>query len=356
MKKRRFLSGLWAALLCAGLLTAPALAVVEPTPAFYVADYADVISQDTEDHIVSANETLEAATGAQIVVVAVDFMDGMSSGDYAMAVAEAWGGVGDAQLNNGFILAFAVGENKVRAMAGSGLEKVLTASKLEGYLEDYFYDDYDAGNYDAAVLAFFDAINQWYVDYYDVGGAADPAPAPAPVDPGGDPYAPEHHYGYPGTTVGSGMGTIIFVAVLLVLVVALADSSRYRRYRRRYCMPGMPPPPYMYRPFLFGWGGHRHYHSHGYYPPPPPPRAPRPPRPPHGGGPRPPYGGSGGPRPPRTGGGGSFRGGGAGRSGGSFGGGRSGGSFGGGRSGGSFGGGSFRGGGGGFRGGGAGRG
>ena len=237
MKKRRFLSGLWAGLLCAGLLTAPALAVVEPTPAFYVADYADVISQDTEDHIVSANETLEAATGAQIVVVAVDFMEGMSSGDYAMAVAEAWGGVGDAELDNGFILAFAVGENKVRAMAGSGLEKVLTASKLEGYLEDYFYDDYDAGNYDAAVLAFFDVIDQWYLDYYDVGAGT--APAPAPVDPGGDPYAPEPHYGYPGATVGFGMGTIIFVAVLLVLVVALADSSRYRRYRRRYCMPGL---------------------------------------------------------------------------------------------------------------------
>ena len=71
-----------------------------------------------------------------------------------------------------------------------------------------------------------------------------------------------------------------------------ADGWRYRRYRRRYLLPGMPPPPYVYRPFIFGR-----------------PHRPRPPRPPRG--PRPPMGG--GFRP-----GGGFRGGGAGRSGGGF--------------------------------------
>ena len=290
---------LWSVLLClalaAGLLSVTAAAVVEPTDAFYVADYADVLSTNTEQYIVDKNQSLFNSTGGQIVVVTVDFMDGMDSADYAMGVVENWGGIGDADKDNGFVLVYAVGENKVWAMTGAGLEDALPASQVERYLEQYFYDGYDAGEYDQATRDFFDAIYGWYESYYagSTGGG------------GQDFYYPEaendYIYGYVGPFFSFGFGTLV---VLVVILALLGDGWRYRRYRRRYMMPGMPPPPYIYRPFIFG----------------------RPPRP------RPPRG----PRPPM--GGGSFRGGGAGRGGSSF------------RSGGSF-----RGGGGGFRGGGAGR-
>lgn len=333
MRQKRLLPGLMCALLCLTLLGAPALAVVEPTPEFYVADYADVIDSDTEQYIIDQNKALAEATGGEIVVVAVDFMDGMSSGDYAMAVTEAWGGIGSAERNNGFILVFATGENKVRAMAGSGIERALSASKLEGYLEDYFYDDYDAGAYDSAVRAFFDAIYGWYEDYYSQSSGV---VAPPVEQPGYYPTPKnDHFYGF------IGFNTVVFVVVMIIVVAALCDRARYSSYRRRYYDPGMPNPPRMYRPIFFGWGMHNYHRHHGCYPPPPPPRPHSDRRPPTGGG------GFGG------GSGGGFRGGGAGRGGGSGGGF---GGFGGGRGGGGFGGGFGGGGGGGFRGGGAGRG
>ena len=347
MKKRKLVSTLLCAALCLAALCGSALAVVEPTEEFYVADYADVIEADTEKYIIEKNAELLSATGGEIVVVAVDFMDGMSSDDYAMAVAENWGGIGDADRNNGFLLVFAVGENKVYAMAGYGLQGDLSASRIENYLVSSFYDDYDAGEYDRAVRNFFDDIYGWYMDFYGVTSGN----AGQNQQPGGPDYfyepVPEPDYVY--TSVGSGAGGIVFVIILIVIVVVAADSSRYNSYRRRYCGVGMPPPPYVYRPFIFGWGFNRHYRRYGSYPPPPPPpvnhRSNH--RPPNGGG----FGGGsfgGG----FHGGSGGFRGGGAGRGGSSFGGSRGG--FGGG---GSFrgGGGSFRGGGGGFRGGGAGR-
>ena len=311
---------LTAALLGAALLTGTAGAVVEPTDAFYVADYADVLSEETEQYIIDQNQALFEATGGQIVVVAVDFMDGMDSADYAMAVAEKWGGIGDAERNNGFLLVYAVGENKVWAMAGAGIEDVLSASTIEGWLEDDFYDGYDAGEYDSATRAFFDDVYGWYESYYatsSTGGAAQP----------GYEYLPQpendHFYAHTGSSL---IGTLLslFLAPLIVVIIVvaiLADGWRYRRYHRRYMGPGMPPPPYVYRPFIFGR-----------------PHRPRPPRPPRG------------PRPPMGGGfhsGGGFRGGGAGRSGGGF-------SRGGGFGGRSRGGGGFSRGGG-FRGGGAGR-
>ncbi|UQT48317.1 TPM domain-containing protein [Flavonifractor plautii] len=113
-------------------LTGGAQAVAEPTAARYVADEADVLSSETEQYIIDKNQSLFEDTGGEIVVVSVDFMDGMDAADYAMAVAESWGGIGDESLNNGFLLVYAVGENKVWAMAGSGIEDALPASKNRG--------------------------------------------------------------------------------------------------------------------------------------------------------------------------------------------------------------------------------
>lgn len=297
-----------AALLGAALLTGGAQAVAEPPAARYVADEADVLSSETEQYIIDKNQSLFENTGGEIVVVSVDFMDGMDAADYAMAVAESWGGIGDESLNNGFLLVYAVGENKVWAMAGSGIEDALPASKIEGWLEADFYGGYDAGEYDSATRAFFDDVYGWYESYYGTS-----AGSVVPSEPGRDfVYYPEPENDYVFAVVGQ-MGLFLLI-LLVVVVVCAADGWRYRRYRRRYLLPGMPPPPYVYRPFIFG--------------------RPRPPRPPRG--PRPPMGG--GFRP-----GGGFRGGGAGRSGGGF---SRGGGF---RSGGSFRGGGFRGGGAGRR-------
>ena len=77
-----------AALLGAALLTGGAQAVAEPTAARYVADEADVLSSETEQYIIDKNQSLFEDTGGEIVVVSVDFMDGMDAADYAMAVAE----------------------------------------------------------------------------------------------------------------------------------------------------------------------------------------------------------------------------------------------------------------------------
>ena len=235
-----------AALLGAALLTGGAQAVAEPPAARYVADEADVLSSETEQYIIDKNQSLFENTGGEIVVVSVDFMDGMDAADYAMAVAESWGGIGDESLNNGFLLVYAVGENKVWAMAGSGIEDALPASKIEGWLEADFYGGYDAGEYDSATRAFFDDVYGWYESYYGTS-----AGTVVPSEPGRDfGYYPEPENDFVFAVVGQ-MGLFLLI-LLVVVVVCAADGWRYRRYRRRYLLPGMPPPPYVYRPFIFG--------------------------------------------------------------------------------------------------------
>ncbi len=273
---RRLLALLTALVL---LLATPALAVADRPENGFVGDYAGVLDDELESELVERGQALQQATGAEIVIVSVDFMDGMDAESYAMECFDQWG-IGDEDRDNGLLLVFAVGENRVWAMRGTGLENALSASTLNGWLEDHFYDDYDAGNYDDAVRGFADAAYDWMERYYDgTAGSAD-----GYVEDEG----PAEEESMAATIFRIFVFTwIVGVAVILLLVIFSSGGSRYRRrygpYRYHY-------PIFLGRPW--GWG---------YRPPAPPPP----------GGPHPPSGGGG-----HSGGfhsGGSARGGGAGR-------------------------------------------
>ena len=81
--------------LCA-LPLAAAPDVPDPTADFYVGDFANVLSSDLEQYIIEQNQSLSASTGAQIVVVTVDFLDGYDIADYAVTLFNDWG-IGSAE-------------------------------------------------------------------------------------------------------------------------------------------------------------------------------------------------------------------------------------------------------------------
>ena len=273
--------------------------------------------------------------------------------------------MGARETNNGVLLVLAL--RNMYNGAPDGDYYISWGSGFSGREQDSLYsialdrmeNSFAAGDYDGAVRGTFDALVDYLEDLYGVTVKEDYIPAT------------RQEYtalagNYETQTVGyvppSPMSMVTGVAVLLVALFVLwmvLDAMRYRRYRRRYMLPGMGIPTVPYYPVFWGRPRRRR--------PPPPPRPPRrpPSPPPRGGGrpPQPPRGGGRPPQPPRGGfgggggrggfGGGSFGGGGGrgGFGGGSFGGGGGrggfgGGSFGGGGGRGGFGGGSFGGGGG----------
>lgn len=262
MKKRLF-----SLLVCLALLVTPALAVVDRPANGYVGDYAQVLDDDLEQEIVQRDEALFQRTGAQIVIVSVRFMDGLDGESYAYECFEQWG-VGSEELDNGLLLVFATGDytddglKKCWLMVGSGLEDVLSDATLNGWMEDHFYGDFDADDYDAAVSGFFDAACAWLENYYaDSGADAAPDYVPAPT--------------HPQETSGSGaMGLVgalaVFTAFIFIAVVVLiALGSTVRRGFHHYYDPWYG----YYRPWpIFFWRRRR------YGPPPgPPPHTPGPP-------------------------------------------------------------------------------
>ena len=346
-KLRRF-----AAVLALLMWLVPALALAVPaqTDAFYVADYADVLSDNTTAYIIAYNESLARQTGAQLVVATVDFLDGEDIEDYAYEMFNSWG-IGDADKNNGLLLLLAIGEDNYYMMPGDGLRNVFSPALLDSLMWDYLEPFFAVRDYDMGVQELFiqcmsrferqynvnviDEVNNAMAGGADGNNAQKPAEQPYKYDWAYEYERPAYTYydEHPASNALGGFATL-FIIVLVIIVLVSLTSAR-RRYTYHACRPRG-----LWGLMFWGMPRVRHHYHHPMHPPHmgPPRGGPSRSAPPSGHG----IGGFGG--------GGRSMGGGAGRSGG-FGGGFGGG---GGRSGG-FGGGGHSGGGGRSGGGGAGR-
>ena len=298
----------------------------------WIWDDAGVLSAKTEKQIALYNANWDYRYNSVVAIVTTDAPAG-SLENFAWDQGRDMGaGEGDA------VLAISVRDENWFVAPGNDFSTILT-NRVVSELEDIL-----SGNLnDKTVLAFYEALNQVYLDNFGLGNAGT----------GGS-------YGYGGSgDAVVGMIMLAFLLIAIVVVINAIDRMRYNTYRQQYY--GVVNPPVMFRPIFF-WHGPSSYWYRRHWrqpPPPPPPRGPGPgnrPGGPFGGGSSGSSSGFGGAgsRGPRGGGtfggrpsgggrsggfGGSFGGGGFGSSrGGGFGGGRSG-EFGGGRSGG-FGGGS----------------
>ena len=207
-----------------------AYAVVEQSDSFYVADYANVLKASTEQRICDYNGALEQqCSGAQIVVVTVDYLDGMYCDDYAYELFNTWG-VGSAQYNNGMLLLLAVQENKAWLAYGLGLNSVLSSDKVDNMLEKYFWQDFDDGKYDDAVNSLFDALLSWYDNNY--GSAVEQAGSSSGGKYGGA-YSSGYNDGYnAGQSSGGSSGSALRTIIILLIIFVLLNPFGGRRGRR----------------------------------------------------------------------------------------------------------------------------
>ena len=298
-------SGAW------GLHKAPAVSTPEggekldpslSTAAFtqYVRDDADVLSDKTEEAIGLYNANWDKMFGSIMAVVTTESANDIENAAYDYAI--------EMQLaENDAILVIAKQQQDYYLLASGDFYDLLSGLS-QSFVASCMADNVQKGDYDAAVRSLCAALHVELSQQYQQSEAA----------------------------LDEAANGVMFIMILIIFFVLwiMLDGMRYRRYRRRYMMPGMGVPTVMYHPIF--WGRR-------------PPRGPRPPQ----GGPRPPRSGgsSGGnrrppqqPRRPSGGSGNSFGGFGSSGRGGGFGSGNFGG-FGGSSRGGGFGGGGSRGGG-----------
>ncbi len=299
-------------------------AIPDASDAFYVNDFANVLSEDTIAYIVNTNDALFAKTGAQIVISTVEFMGATDSATYAYDMYNKYK-IGSSE-GNGVLFVMFTGDDDYFFSTGAAFEKLFSASVLSDIMDDYTEPYFKRKDYDGAALASFNAMLSVVEKYYGVNVTSGGNTAQSGVTSNPKPNQTTQPVQRQEESSGGGFFSFVFGMIILLIIISIISNM----FRPRVYMGRRRP---FFGGFFFPRYHHHHHnmpHNHGHRPPTPP-------------GPRPPSG-------PNFGGGGFTRGGGAGRPS-SFGGGsRPGGGFGGGRPGGGFGGGGF--GGGGFGGGG----
>ncbi len=139
----------------------------EPT-AVYISDLADVLSDELEASIVERSAALDALTGAQLMVVTVDFLGGAAIRDYADDLFNRLQ-IGDSAKNNGLLLLLAVGEENYYALQGRGLEAALPDTTLEVLLQQSLEPDFAAGHYEAGVQKTYGSFLTALEGLYGIG-------------------------------------------------------------------------------------------------------------------------------------------------------------------------------------------
>ncbi len=217
----------------------------------WIADEANLLSEDTESVIRKYNTTWNDKYYALVAVASVKDTKGWEVEDFARDLGVEWG------LGSNDMLLLLVEDGDYYVALGDNLVYGMTdtqQSKLQVAIDEKYYQ----GNFDEAVVSFFRQADVYYAQAQQTGTFESEA------------------YAWEGGSSGSGSAIlgIVVVVVLLFALWAILDGVRYRNYRRRVVVtPGI-----VYRPVF--WGRPRRPAPPRRRPtPPPPPRRDNPPRP-----------------------------------------------------------------------------
>jgi len=185
------------------------------TPEFYVNDYAGILSAETEEAIMKVSVPLAQETGAQIVVVTVDSLEGQDIESYALNLFREWG-IGDATKNNGLLLLVSLNDRQSRIEVGYGLEGALNDAKTGRIQDDYLIGHFQEGNYDAGVIGTYLKLAEEVYIEYDLDEAT---------------ITDQNVYYKPGTEEEEGKLTLFHVILIIIGIMLMMLDLIFNRGR-----------------------------------------------------------------------------------------------------------------------------
>ena len=203
----------------------------KPAEGTYFADFARVLSEDTESYIQKSNKKLHSSIGAQIMVVTVDYLDGYYADEYATLLMNRWDIGGEEESS--MLLLLAAEQSSAFLTVGDGIYKSFGQDKAETYMQKYFNASFRKGDYDKAVNGLLEELFKWYDDQYEYI-ALSQAQEESMYDYGYDSYYYENSSPFEGFSIG--FGKLAGIAVVIVLVVIFfssrVDKTRYNTFNR----------------------------------------------------------------------------------------------------------------------------
>jgi uncharacterized protein len=134
------------------LIASPcAWAAMPAKPQGWVSDFAGIMSDTIKSQIDDLSAEVKKSTGAEIAVVTVPSLEGMSVEEYAVSLFKKWG-IGEKGKDNGVLFLIAPIEHKARIEVGYGLEPVITDGRAGEIIRLTVIPFFKAGDYDQGIL------------------------------------------------------------------------------------------------------------------------------------------------------------------------------------------------------------
>jgi uncharacterized protein len=135
------------------LIAATLLAVVQPQDATRrVHDFANLLSDEQGASLENTARVVEQKTTAQVTVVTVNSLDGLTVDQYANEVLRAWG-IGQRGKNNGVLLLVAPNERRMRIEVGYGVEPLLTDALCGKIADEKITPRFKQNDYAGGIIA-----------------------------------------------------------------------------------------------------------------------------------------------------------------------------------------------------------
>jgi uncharacterized protein len=123
----------------------------------WVTDVPGALRADTIARLNSTIGAFERSSGAEMAVVVIRSLDGLSIEEAAVKLFKLWG-IGKKGRDNGLLLLWSTGDRRVRVEVGYGLEGVLPDGKVGRILDAYVMPRFRSGQFDEGLLAGVDAL------------------------------------------------------------------------------------------------------------------------------------------------------------------------------------------------------
>ncbi len=181
----------------------------------WVTDVPGVLRADTIARLNSTIGEFERTNGAEMAIVVIRSLDGLSIEETAVKLFELWG-IGKKSKDNGLLLLWSTGDRRVRVEVGYGLEGVLPDGKVGRILDAYVMPKFRAGQFDEGLLAGVDAL---------LSAARDePVELPSP-----------RSESYENGSSGIIAAVIGLLAGIPISVGSIVGFRKWRRRHRRRC-------------------------------------------------------------------------------------------------------------------------
>ena len=181
----------------------------------WVTDMPGMLRPDTIARLNSTIGEFERTRGAEMAVVVIRSLDGLSIDEAAVKLFDLWN-IGKKSRDNGLLLLWSTGDRRVRVEVGYGLEGVLPDGKVGAILDTYVMPRFRSGQFDEGVLAGVDAL---------LSAARDePVELPSP-----------RSESYESGSTGVVAVVIGLLAGLPITAGSIVGFRKWRRRRRRRC-------------------------------------------------------------------------------------------------------------------------